>query len=682
VYLHEVTTSRHFFPAARDPGHLSAWWAVSDFGMTGYQPLNKETQTLTARMGSASVLVLLCALLIAPTAQAQDGPVVRGYLFYSATCDGCQWVRQDVIPTLYREFRQQLQILAVEISDENNYRWWLDVARAYGVDESDLDVPALFIGDDALLDEAEIDLMARERIQEYLDRGGVDYPDVPRPGGPLAPVVRFMFFWSPTCPHCTHVKEEVLPPLKARYSDRLQWEAYSVQKKENYLALLELGSRANIPADARGNVPAILIGDEYSTYALFVGGNEIEAYLPAAIEWFMGVGGVDLPGWRDELFAPAPIPVATATPTPAVQAGTADPPAIHMAYFAEVGCSECDRVSIALGHLQNQFPTLVLHEMDIFEDLSLNLCLSERLNVPADQRHDAPAVFVCSDYLVDRDIQYERLVQMVSRYVEAGAEATWESCDEAVAMPPPPPWWAVILPGLIDGINPCAFAPIVFFVSSLTLMERRKREILMVGLSFTLAVFLSYLAFGMVLREILAGLIDLVGPVLRPILNSVIALACLALAILSFDDHRKARRGRVKDMALRLPDRLRKWVNAAVRKSMNAQALALSSFVAGVVVSFIELACTGQVYVPIIQGLSNPAYRAQSTLALIVYCLAFVTPLVVVFIASYTGTGSRQLGTLLQRHTASVKLVTAVLFLAIGIWLVYDVLRIWGVVFL
>jgi cytochrome c biogenesis protein CcdA len=364
---------------------------------------------------------------------------------------------------------------------------------------------------------------------------------------------------------------------------------------------------------------------------------------------------------------------------------TAERPEIHMAYFAEVGCSECDRVSIALGHLQNQFPNLVIHEMDIFRDLSINLCLSERLDVLEEQRHDAPAVFVGSGYLVDRDIQYERLVELVSWYAATGAAATWETCPPEVRLPPPPPGWTVIVPGLIDGINPCAFATIVFFVSYLTLLERKGREILLVGLSFTLAVFLSYLAFGMLLREVFAGLVGLVGPVLRPILNLTIALFCLVLAVLSLADYRKARRGQVKDMALRLPDRLRRWVNAAVRRSMNAArfqrgAFVLASFVAGVVVSFIELACTGQVYVPIIQGLSNPAYRAQSTLALIVYCLAFIVPLVAVFVAAYTGTNSRQLGLVLQRHTATVKLATAVLFLGIGLWLTYDVLRIWGVI--
>ena len=278
------------------------------------------------KMALASILVLLCGLFVTPAVQAQDSPVVRGYLFYSVTCDHCQWVRQDVIPPLYQEFGQQLQIMAVEISDENNYRWCLDVARAYGVDESDLDVPALFIGEDAMVNEAEIDLKARGLIQEYLDQGGVDYPDVPRPGGPLEPAVRFMFFWSPTCPHCTYVKQEVFPSLVTRYGDRVQWEAYSVEKADNYLALLELGKLAGMPDTRRGTVPTILIGDEYSTYTLFIGKNETETYLPAAIEWFMGVGGVDLPGWKSELFGQEPTPLPTATPMPAI---------------IEIECAEC-----------------------------------------------------------------------------------------------------------------------------------------------------------------------------------------------------------------------------------------------------------------------------------------------------------------------------------------------------
>jgi cytochrome c biogenesis protein CcdA len=239
----------------------------------------------------------------------------------------------------------------------------------------------------------------------------------------------------------------------------------------------------------------------------------------------------------------------------------------------------------------------------------------------------------------------------------------------------------VILPGLIDGINPCAFATIVFFVSYLSLIERKGRDIIIVGASFTIAIFVAYLAFGMVLREVLAGVIALVGPILKPILNGLTAVLCLVLALISFGDYRKAQRGRVKDMSLRLPDRLRGWINATVRKGMRSETLyrlVITSFVTGVIVSFIELTCTGQVYAPIILGLSNPAYRGQALLSLTVYCLAFVVPLIVVFIVSYFGTSSRQLGRMLQRHTATVKLVTAILFVAISAWLIYDILRVWA----
>jgi cytochrome c biogenesis protein CcdA len=450
-----------------------------------------------------------------------------------------------------------------------------------------------------------------------------------------------------------------------------------------------------LPEESQGAVPLIFIGDEYSAYALFLGGGDIAQYLDPAVAWYSEIGGVDLPGWLGELLEMATPPTPTgsattptetpasssaATATAQTDAPTPEPAAIHMAYFEETGCSECDAVSAALEHVQNQYPQLVVHKLDILDDVAINLCLSERLGVPENQQHDAPAVFVGSDYLVDKDINYDSLLSLVGRYVETGAGMTWETCpNDGDTLPSLPPWWAVILPGLADGINPCAFATIIFFVSYLSLIERSGREVIMVGIAFTLAVFLSYLAFGIILRELLSGVIAWTGPVLRPILNAIMAIVCVVLAIVSLGDFVKARRGNTKDMTLRLPDKLRKWINATVRKSMRAETLIAASFVAGVVISFIELTCTGQVYVPIILGLSTPGYRAQALLSLTIYCLAFVVPLIVVFVISFLGTNSRKLGMFLQKHTASIKLITAMVFVAIGLWLMYETLRVWGV---
>jgi cytochrome c biogenesis protein CcdA/thiol-disulfide isomerase/thioredoxin len=642
----------------------------------------------------AGIVVILASFPMTIAHAQEEKPTVRGYLFYSQECSACRQVRSQVMPKLYQQFGQQLQIMAIEISaDDANYQWLLACEQKYGVSPEEAGIPVLFIGDQYLIGVPAIESQLPDLFQEYVSKGGVDYPDVPRPGGPLQPQVHFMFFYSPTCPHCLAVEEQVFPNIQEKFGSQVQWDAYSISDETNYRALLVLGDTFQLPPDMRGVVPVIFVGDGFSLYSMLIGSVQIEAYLEPAIEWYLAVGGVGSPDWKDQLFelAATPFPEPTAavtiepTPSPAPQTPTSEVPstagpAIHMAYFAERGCSECDRVSIALERLQEQFPNLVIQKFDIIDDLSTNLCLCKALGVPESQRHDAPAVFVGTDYLVGQDVQYEQLIQLVSKYRESGAVPSWQTCVESqVELPPPPPWWAVILPGLGDGINPCAFATMIFFVSYLSLVGRKGREILLVGASFTLAVFLSYLSFGIVLREILAGLIDWTGPILRPILNGITAGLCLLLAVLSFVDFRQARQGNVEDMTLRLPDRLRRWINATIRQSMKARTFIVASFVAGVVVSFIELACTGQVYVPIILGLSNPGYRAQSMLALTVYCVAFIVPLAIVFTISYMGTSSQQLGALLRRYTANVKLITALLFLAIGIWLIYDTLRVWGI---
>jgi len=624
-------------------------------------------------------------------AQDEEAPVARAYLFYSETCPSCRQVRDDVVPSLYRQFGQKLRIKAIEISlTEENYRWLLACEEAYGVPEDKAAVPVVFIGDTYLIGE-DISAQLPDLIQEHLDGGGVDFPDVPPPEGAPEPSVRFAFFYSPTCPHCLNVEENLLPRIQTKYGDQVSWEAYNTSEEDNYRALMMLGRLAGFPQESWGAVPVTFIGNEHSIYGVWLGDVQAEAYLDPAIEWFLEIGGAELPGWWPQLWEPVELPSPQATPSAAVEltptVAETPPPGeavIHLAYFVEVGCAECGRVSNLLQVMENQYPNLVVREFDIIEDADLNACLSEKLDVPQDQHLDAPSLFVGSDYLVDKNIKIDPLKAILNKYVETGAEPIWESCTgQEGNVPPPPPWWTVIVPGLIDGINPCAFATIVFFVSYLSAIERKGRDVLMVGLSFTLAVFLAYLGFGMLLREVLAGLIASVGSVLRVVLNVLVAIVCLVFAVLSASDYGKARRDQAKDMALRLPDKLRGWINATVRKSMQSQTLdrlVMASFVTGVVVSFIELTCTGQVYVPIILGLSNPGYQGRAMLSLVVYCLAFIAPLIVVFLVSYFGTSSRQLGLVLQRHTATVKLITAVLFLAMGAWLIYETVRLWGII--
>jgi cytochrome c biogenesis protein CcdA len=231
-----------------------------------------------------------------------------------------------------------------------------------------------------------------------------------------------------------------------------------------------------------------------------------------------------------------------------------------------------------------------------------------------------------------------------------------------------------LLAGLVDGLNPCAFATIIFFVSYLTLSGHKGKQILLTGASFTVGVFLAYLLVGLGFYKVL-DLISEYMNILSKIVYGLTALFCLVLAILSIRDYFKTRHGDLDDMSLKLPESLRKRINSTVREGRKSSSYYLSAFFVGLVVSILELACTGQIYLPVIISMSTmPELRGRAVLFLVLYNLMFIVPLIVVFILAYFGTTSKQFTEFLKRNAAAVKIGMAVVFLSLGIWLISSLL--------
>ncbi len=100
-----------------------------------------------------------------------------------------------------------------------------------------------------------------------------------------APVARAVLFYSPTCPHCHVVLDEVLPPLQARYGSQLQILTIDVTTptgKSLYSAALQAFV---VPAGRQG-VPALFVDQTH-----LVGSDEIPARLPGLIEQALAAGG-------------------------------------------------------------------------------------------------------------------------------------------------------------------------------------------------------------------------------------------------------------------------------------------------------------------------------------------------------------------------------------------------------
>ncbi len=225
--------------------------------------------------------------------------------------------------------------------------------------------------------------------------------------------------------------------------------------------------------------------------------------------------------------------------------------------------------------------------------------------------------------------------------------------------------------GLLDGINPCAFTTIIFLVSYLGLVGASRRRMLVTGGAFTAAVFLTYFIIGMAFFS--AAKIILRDQTIAQTVNVLLLVLVGVLAILSFTDFIKCLKGKAADMALQLPGFLKKGIHKKIRDfARHKTAMVGASFLLGVIIAGMELTCTGQVYIPIVTMISEPAHRVMAIFYLFLYNIAFIIPLVAVFLLVALGLTSQKLADTFKRHIAGVKLGFAVLFGLMALMILYN----------
>jgi cytochrome c biogenesis protein CcdA/glutaredoxin len=498
------------------------------------------------------------------------------------------------------------------------------------------------------------------------------------------PTVRVVYFYSVDCPHCKKIIEDTLTPLQAEYGERLEIKMVEISTPENYELMIQ-AEEALGAAPGEWDLPTLVIDGQ-----ALVGEEAIRENLPCLLDTCLGAGGTswpDIPGLAD-------VPVENLDGSgagfssdlglggedvepcdPEAEEACEGPAPIWVAYFYQVGCQECSRAEYDIQYAKSKYPQLMVKEFNVQERAALAEWLGKRLGVPERKRLATPSLFIGEDYLIGDAITSDAVLSLAEKYAPTGADRVWESFSVQEAQAGIIERFrsfgalTVVLAGLVDGLNPCAFATLVFFVSYLTLSGREGKEVLLVGAAFTLGVFLAYLAVGLGFYKVLGMLGNLLTRLGRWVYG-LTAVLCAGLAVFSFLDFLKARRGEIGDMSLNLPHKLRMRINAVIRKGRGARAYVLGAFGTGLVVSFLELACTGQVYLPtIIFVTSVPELRVRAVGYLALYNLLFVLPLIVVFILAYYGTSSKELTRFLERNAAMVKLGMVVLFASLSVWL-------------
>ena len=353
--------------------------------------------------------------------------------------------------------------------------------------------------------------------------------------------------------------------------------------------------------------------------------------------------------------------------------------AIHITYFHKQGCQKCARAVKKLKTLKAKYPHIVVEQRDAKTEQALLEAMGTLYEVPETKRMTTPAVFI-GDTAMIGELEAQRLERVVEKYLAAGvasrlaaAETQLDTAEsEIVHRFHGFGILTVAGAGLLDGINPCAFATIVFFISYMNLVGRGRKEMLIAGSAFALAVFVTYLLVGFGTLSFM-NYLNQFSRVAKCV-YLLAATATFAFAGLSFYDAVKARQGKMKDILLQLPRALKLRIHKVIREQTRISGVVVGALVIGFVISALELVCTGQVYLPTLTFVAGiDGMRAHAIAYLLLYNLMFIVPLLVVFGCVYWGATSMQLGGVLQRHLVTVKVGIGILLFGLGTWLVLSV---------
>ncbi len=229
--------------------------------------------------------------------------------------------------------------------------------------------------------------------------------------------------------------------------------------------------------------------------------------------------------------------------------------------------------------------------------------------------------------------------------------------------------WVIIGAGFLDGLNPCAFATIVFMVNLLLLLGHSRRRILEIGLTYSITVFVTYLLLGLGLFQFWHVLSAY--QTASRILYLIMALLLLVFAALSIKDAiQYKKKGKETDMTLGLPESWRRRINQYLKNSFTEKNLVVAAILSGFVISLLEAGCTGQVYLPTIMYIARETpYRWQALGYLLLYNAFFILPLLVVFFAIFWGSQSKALVDFARKNIVFSKIALAILFVCLSLLL-------------
>ena len=221
----------------------------------------------------------------------------------------------------------------------------------------------------------------------------------------------------------------------------------------------------------------------------------------------------------------------------------------------------------------------------------------------------------------------------------------------------------IIGAGLIDGINPCAFGVLIFLLAYLAkTAEGKKGKMILHGLTYIFAVFLTYLIVGLLLLPVI-GQFGQTSVILYIVLATIIIIA----GLLEIKDYFWYGRWFSLSIFPKEAERIKKYGKKISGKLYVA-------FFLGVFVALVELPCTGAVYLAILSLMTLSGLTIGNFTLLLIYNFIFIFPLIIILFLVANGMSTNKFDEWRKKNRALMRLLIGLLLIGLGSWMLLLVL--------
>ncbi|MBW3015760.1 hypothetical protein KY330_05025 [Candidatus Woesearchaeota archaeon] len=346
-----------------------------------------------------------------------------------------------------------------------------------------------------------------------------------------------------------------------------------------------------------------------------------------------------------------------------------DENSICIVYFYGDGCPNCAKIKPYLEEIQDKYKEKIhFQEYEIYNNLKNYQLYNQYCGIqriPLEKR-GVPLLAINDKFFMGSTQIRDNLEQEIESMLESGTRLcplpnemgchnidTSENSDPSIehlentkiTLP------LILGAGLVDGVNPCAFAVLIFLLTFLLEVSSNKRRMIKAGAAYTFSVYLSYLLAGLGLFSV----IQLSG--MSRVVVTAAAVLAIAAGLVNVKDYFWYGKG----FSLKIPESKRETIKKWTYKANVPAALVL-----GFLVSMFELPCTGGVYLAIIALLADSVTRLTAIYYLLIYNLMFILPLIVIIAALTWGMKAEHIANWRESKKNWMKLAMGLLLIVLG----------------